>query len=887
MGWSSRFVNLFRSNRVSADIDREMAFHMTELADDLVAGGMSEADAVREARRRFGNPGLQKERTRDADVMTWLESLGADVRYAIRGLRASPVFAVVTIASLGLGIGANTAIFSLINAVVLKTLPVPNPEELVQVTMGDGDGATVFTNPIWEQLRDHQDVFAGAFAYADAGFNLSGGGEVRIAAGHWVSGEFFTTLGVAPAAGRLLTRADDVPGCPAIAVLGHGFWQTEYGGSPDVIGKTIALDRKPHTIVGVADPSFFGVNVGSSAQIYAPLCLRSNLQHRSNWFLYVIGRRKPGVSDTQVAARLATMAPSIFQATVPQNYGTAEKVDYVKNTLAAAPVAHGLSQIRTQYERALDVLMVVVGLVLLIACANVANLLLARATARSREVAIRLAIGAARARLARQLLTESVLLAGLGAIAGVLFARWASALLVNVLSSGRSKVVLDLALDARVLGFTVAIAVATGILFGVAPAWRATRIDPQAALKSNAGGVVGGSSRFTIGKVLVVGQIALSLALVIAAGLLLGSFRKLTTLDPGFDRNGVLVAGVSLRNAGYTPETYGAVSDDLLARFRAIPGVQHVGTAGIVPISGAGWNGEIEVDGFQPASGRDALVFFNDVSEGYFAAMGTPLLAGRDFGARDTPTSPPVAIVNQAVVEKFFGGASPIGKHYRLIDGDSTSAPVEIVGVVKTAKYRRLREETVPTIYLAARQDAHPGPNTYYQLRTSGDAAALIPAVRAVTAEVNRSIAIELTPLTRQVDASLVRERALATLAGFFGALALLLATVGLYGTLSYTVARRRNEIGIRMALGAAQGRMLRLVLGDVVRIIVVGVALGTLLSLAGTRWIASFLYGLGPSDPSVMFGAAALLGVVGLVAGALPAWRAARIDPISALRAD
>ena len=885
MGSYRRFFNLLRSNRVSRDIQREMDFHMAERADDLMANGMSEPDARREARRRFGNPSVQRERTRDTDVLTWLESLGADVRYALRALRASPGFAIVAILSLGLGIGANTAIFSLINAVVLRTLPVERPDELMQVTMGGRERGSVFTNPNWEQIRDRQDVFSGVFGYAPTQFNLTAGGEIRSANGTWVSGDYFSTLGVRPVLGRLLARADDVRGCPPVAVLGYGFWQSEYGGSRAVIGKTISLDRTQHTIIGVADPSFFGVNVGESAQVYIPLCLRPGLDSRTNWFVRIMGRRKPGLAPQQVAARIAVIAPAVYEATVPPRWGVAEKAEFLKNGLSVVAAANGLSPIRRQYQRALMVLMAVVALVLVVACANVANLLLARAAARGREMAIRLAIGAARRRLVRQLLTESVLLAGLGAIAGIAFARWGTSLLIGLLSRGQLPVSLDVGLDGRVLAFTLGIAVLTGVLFGLAPAWRATRIDPQAALKANGRGVAEGHSRFTIGKALVVGQIALSLVLVIGAGLLLGTFRKLVTLDPGFRRDGVLIVGVNLRNAGYESGRYGPVHADLLDRFRALPGVEAAAASVITPISGSSWNDYISVAGFTRKSADDALVYFNQVTDGFFAAMGTPLLAGRDFDARDRLGAQPVAIVNEALARKFFSGTSPLGKYYRLEQHDSLGAPIQIVGVVKDAKYKELREETLPTAYLPLSQDSTQSPYANYVLRTAGTPSSLAPAVKAVVAEVNRSIALELTPLSQQVDASLARERLLATLSGFFGALALLLATIGLYGTLSYSVARRRNEIGVRIALGAGRERVMRLVLGEVVRMVIIGVALGAVAALFGTRVMTSFLFGLSASDPTTVIGSATILAAVGLAAGALPAWRAARVDPIAALR--
>ena len=885
MAWYQRFVNTLRSNRLSSDIKREMDFHLAERADDLVAQGMGEREAKREARRRFGNPSFQQERTRDVDLVTWLETFGADVRYALRAMRATPGFALIIVLSLALGIGANTAIFSLLDTIVLKRLPVDRPEELLHISFGDTK-ATVLTNPIWEQIRDRQDVFSNVFVYDnEVGFNLAAGGEIRIATGNAVSGDFFATLGVQPAAGRLLTRADDVRGCPSVAVLSHGFWQSEYGGSPSVVGTGISLSGKAHTIVGVTEEGFFGVDVGQSPQVYVPLCLRPYLDARSTWFLYAIGRPKPGLTREMVAARLAALSPTVFAETVPERWSASERAEYMKTTLSVQSVPGGLSRLRRDYQKALTVLMVVVGLVLLIACANVANLLLARAAARHREMAIRLAIGAARRRLVRQLLTESMLLAVIGAATGVLFARWGSAVLVQVLSAGQRDLSLDLALDARVLAFTTAVAIATGVLFGLAPAWRSARVDPQAALKASGRGVAEGHSRFTIGKWLVVGQIALSLVLVIGAGLLLGSFRKLTTLDAGFRKDGVLLVSMSLRNAGYADSVMGGVRQQVLDRLRQLPGVQSASFSQITPISGSGWNDFIEVDGYTAKSMEDAIAYFNEVSDGYFATMGTPLRAGRDFDRRDVLGATKVAIINETMARRFYGSVNPLGKPFYVKEHDKRSAPFEIIGVVKDAKYRRLREETPPTAYVAMSQNPTPGAFANYELRVAGDPASLVPAIKSTMAEVNRSISLQFTSFAEQVDASLTRDRLLATLSGYFGGLALLLAMVGLYGTLSYNVARRRNEIGIRIALGAARGRVVRLILGEVGRLVVVGLVLGGFAAAAATRWVTSFLYGLTASDPSTLAVSTLTLALVALAAGAIPALRAARVDPVDALR--
>ena len=885
MAWYRRLYNNLRSNRLSSDIQREIDFHIAERTDDLVAGGMTEPDARREARRRFGNPSVQKERTRDADLLAWLESLGADVRYALRAMRSSPGFAAVVVISLALGIGANTAIFSLIDSVVLEPLPVRDPDELLQVTIYDSRAAAL-TNPIWEQIRDRQDVFSSVFAYTDRGFNLASGGEMRRATGNMVSGEFFTTLGVRPAVGRLLVRADDVRNaCPPVAVLSHGFWQTEYGGSPSVVGKTISLNSTPHTVVGVVEEGFFGVNVGQSVQVYVPLCLRADLDARSNWFLWAIGRPKPGVTKEMAAARLASLSPAVFGATVPERWSGSERAEYLENKLSALPAANGFSWLRRDYEKALVVLMAVVGLVLLIACANVANLLLARASARRREMAIRLAIGASRRRLVRQMMTESILLATLGAAAGLLFARWGAALLVQILAAGSPDLSLDVSLDGRVLLFTIGVAVATGILFGLTPAWRSARVHPQAALKANGRGVAEGHSRFTIGKWLVVGQLALSLVLVMGAGLLLGSFRKLTTLDAGFRHEGVLLVATSMRNAGISDSAFGPLRQQLLERFRSQPGVQAASISQITPISGSAWNELVETDGFKAATLDDGLVYFNEVSDGFFATMGTPFRAGRDFDRRDVAGARKVAIINETMARRFFGASNPLGKSFYTMQHEKRGAPIEVIGIVKDAKYQRLREETLATAYVAMSQEAQASAVNNFELRVAADPRSIIPAVKTSVAEVSPSISLQFTTFTEQVNASLTRDRLLATLSGFFGVLALLLATVGLYGTLSYSVARRRNEIGIRIALGAGGSRVMKLVLGEVGRLTLIGVVLGALASFGVMRWVASFLYGLSASDPRTMTAAALTLGAVAAVAGALPAWRASRVNPVDALR--
>ncbi|HEY7237054.1 MAG TPA: ABC transporter permease [Gemmatimonadaceae bacterium] len=888
MSWFNRLRNQLRENAVSREITKEMEFHLSERVDDLVAAGMTPAAARREARRRFGSLAYQTERTRERELVGWVDAATADIRYALRSLRAAPAFAAVAILSLGLGIGANTAIFSLINAVMLKSLPVSHPEELVAIKRDKG---SVVTNPLWEAIRDRQDMFSGVLAFGSTDFNLTAGGEARRIDASWVSGDYFATLGVRPVAGRLIAKADDYRGCPGVVVLSDAFWQSRYAADPAVLGKTISLDGHPFEIIGVADPRFAGVSVGEHPQAFVPLCTEaivrganSQLDRRSSWFLQLIGRPRPGLTSEQVNARFATLAPGINDATIPLNWPADELKEYRRAAYTVSPAAKGFSELRMTYHKALYVLMAIVGVVLLIACANVANLLLARATVRQREMAVRLALGAGRGRLARQLITESLLLAALGAAVGLVFAWWGSHVLVRLLSRSDRVVSLDLGIDQRVLLFTIAVTTLTGILFGLVPAWRAGRVDPQSAMKAQGRGVAEGH-RFGMGKALVVAQVALSLVLIVGAGLLLGSWRKLATLDPGFRRDQILLIDADIRGAAVPPAQRLALHEQMLTALRAVPGVRSASASQITPIASSTWNDLVRTDGFTSKNFEDAVSWSNAVSDGYFATLGIPMLAGRDFDSRETKTSSPVAIVNEAFAKKFFTTAAAVGRRFQKQEGNKWSDPIEVVGVVGTTKYQSLRDSAQPIMYFPRAQQSAEAQYVSFELRTSGVPLGIVPSATKAIAALSPRITLDFTPLDRQVAESLTLMRTIATLSGFFGLLAVLLATIGLYGIMAYTVARRRNEIGVRIALGAEQWRVVRMVLGEVARVVVAGAVLGVALSLGVTRLVASFLYGVKPTDTATLGASVLLLAAVGVAAAAIPAWRAAKLDPVTALR--
>jgi putative ABC transport system permease protein len=878
-----------KSKRRERDLDAEVRAHLEMAANDARERGDSAETARLAALREFGNRDLVKETTRDIWGRNPFHGIGGDLRAGLRTFRKNPSFAAIVVLTLALGIGANTAIFSLVDSVMLRSLPVSHPEQLVQVNIGVGDDE--LTNPIWEQLRDRQDVFSGVFAYNAPRFNLAQGGEAHYVRGNWVSGQYFAALGVPAAAGRTFVPADDVRGCAATAVLGYDFWQRQYGGAPSALNQSISLEGHPFQIIGVAARGFTGIDVGNSVDVFIPICAdrvirgaASQLDERASWWLKVVGRPKPGIDSQRAVARLKMLAPAVFAATIPTDFPPDRQRDYAAHTFDIRPAAGGISELRVQYHQSLTILMAIVCLLLLIACANVANLLLARAAIRQKEIAVRMAVGAGRWRLIRQLLVESALLAAAGAALGALFAQWGSRLLVTLLSSTSQQVFLDLAIDARVLAFTVAVSVVAAILFGLAPAWRATRVDPQAAMKVSGRGVAEGQSRFGLGKALVSLQVAVSLVLVVGAALMLTTFWNLLALNPGFERDHVLIVRTDLRNARFPVSRLEQSFEEMRQRLAAIPGVRSASFSNQTPINSAGQNAMIQVDGYHPASRRDSAVMLNFTSPGFFATLGTPLLAGRNFDSRDVAGAGRVAVINETAARKYFSTLDVLGRSFRM--GSSRSAQlIQIVGLVKDAKYRSLREDPRAIAYLPSAQDADIRPSITFELRTAGPAANVAPAVKQAIAEVNPQIALEFRTLETQVAESLTRERLMATLSGFFGGLALLLATVGLYGVISHNMVRRRNEIGIRMALGAQRARVLRMAMGDVAVVVGIGLVAGLGASLAVTKYVASFLYGVTATDPRMLLLAALLFATVAALAGFVPARRASLVDPMVALR--
>jgi predicted permease len=819
-----------------------------------------------------------------------MEQVWSDLRYAVRRLGRSPVFTAVAMLSLALGTGANVAIFSLANAVMLKVLPVREPQRLVRVMPGDERRGGFLTNPIWEQIRDRDDLLGGAFAWSNRRLTLESGGEIEDVRGLLASGSFFDVLGTRAILGRTLRPQDDRRGGGAdgpAAVISYRYWQVRHAGSPEVLGRSIRLEGHEFTIVGVTPPGFFGVDVGLAFDVAVPLAAdallsgnETSLDRRDVWWLRIMGRLEPGQAPAQALAALRASQPAIREATMPPDLSPDDQRAYLHQPFDLVEAPAGTSSLRLRHRTTLLVLMGIVGIVLLTACANLANLLLARASARRHELAVRLAVGATRGRLVRQLLAESLVLALAGSALGLVFARGASALVVHELSSRTNRVWLDLSLDWRVLAFTAALGLVTALLFGAAPALRSAQ-GGTGILAHGSAGVGAGGRRYPLEKLFAIVQVALCLVLLFGAGLFVRSFAALLTVDTGFDRRNVLVVSLDLRRTGAGPARRAVLFDEALASVRAVPGVESAALTLFAPISGAWSQGPVEVPGLDAAPPQERQAYFNAVSEDYFRALGVPFLAGRDFARGDTLGSPRVAIVNQAFVRRFFGGSNPVGRALAA-EGIGT---VPIVGFVADTKYRNLREPAPPTVFLPERQRGAPEPWLHLVIRGRTDLAALSRSVSPAIARVDDRIELDARPLDRDVDDSLIQERLVAALSGFFGALALLVASLGLFGLVSLAVTRRQREIGVRLALGALPRTVLRMVLRDVWVVTGIGVLAGSLGSLGAARVASSLVFGIEPTDAATLALAVSILGATATLAGYLPARRAARLDPTALLR--
>ncbi|MPY88819.1 MAG: FtsX-like permease family protein [Luteitalea sp.] len=876
----------WRRDAIDAELQEEIRTHLEMKAADL--GGPSPA------RHGFGNPALILEDARSVWGWPGLEALWHDVRYGTRMLLKAPGFTAVAVLSLAIGIGANTAIFSLVDKVLIRKLPVPEPDRLVVVSANRGQGVATTSNfPDFVDYRDKNEVFDGLVAYTQRAMTLSEGGQAERIQGLIVSGNYFTALRLRPALGRgFLPEEDKTASTHPVVVIGYGLWQRRFGGDPGIVGKSVSLNARPFTVVGVAPSAFNGTVAGGAPDVYVPIMMMMQMttspidllfgprsRTLSGW-LQVLGRLKPGVSREQAAAAMTTLGGQIARA-----YPNADGSPRVEPTFLIEDGSRGHTNLLRDLRFPLQMLMATVGLILLIACANVANLLLARAGARQKEIAIRLATGAGRMRLIRQLLSESVLLSMLGGAAGLALAVSISGLMVSFTppnNNAFSSLTLDNRLDVRVLGFTLAISMVTGILFGLAPALIASRPDLVSALRDEAT-VFGKKVRhMNLRNLLVVGQVAVSVIVLVGAGLCVRSLRNLNAIDAGFDPSKVLVMSVDVSLSGYNRERGLQFYSDLLERVQRLPGVEAVSLAIQIAL-GDGFGARMRAEGYVPKPGEDLSADFNQIGPDYFRVMKIPLLEGREFGQSDTSTTLPVAVINQTAARRFWPGQSPLGR--RVIVGrppDDESRVV--VGVVKDSKYRRLTEEVRPAVFIPFFQ-RYRGDMTLH-VRTTGDPATMLAAVRREVQALDASLPLYNTrTLEEQKTSSLYTSRLAATLLTIFGLLALVLAAVGLYGVMAYTVSRRTHEIGIRMALGAQGSDVRRLVMVEGTAIMTIGLLLGLGGALAGTRLVESFLYGVRPNDPIAFAGAALLLAAVTLLANYLPARRASRTDPLMAIR--
>jgi predicted permease len=894
-----------RRKRMLEDLDQEIREHIDRETQDNIVRGMPPEEARYAAVRKFGNVTRVREETREVWSFPRFEELLQDIRYGLRVLRISPGFTCVAILTLALGIGANTAIYTLIDAVMLRMLPVKNPQELVSLNLAgpldtqfprdvDGDFSTEFPYPAFVQMREHNQVLSALFAFKDTGrLSVLVNGNAEIVHGQLVTSNYFSALGVRAALGRDFAPEEDAAGAESVAIVSYGYWQSHFGGEASVLGRQILVNGAPVTIIGVAAPEFFGLQAGSAVDLYMTMTMQPQiLPHVAEepgtsafaatdvWWIQLMGRLKPGVTAEQARANLDVIyRPAVLQGLQPG----AGSGPLIPPALELVPAGGGLSGLRNTFSKPLAILMIVVGIVLLIACVNMANLLLVRSSARAKEIAVRLSLGASRGRLIRQLLLESVLLSAFGGLLGLAFAYWGCNALVAMMQHANNPLSIDVHPDLNVLAFTAVACVVTGILFGLTPALRATRVELTPALKQTAATLGTTRDKIYTTKTLVVAQVAFSVVLLFCAGLFVWTLVNLETIDVGFSRDNLLLFGVSPKNGGYTGRRYADLCREIQSRVAQLPGVKSATSSLILLLSGNMWLGSIEVPGYSARPNENTSVSVLPVGDEFLSTMGIPLLQGRDLSPRDDESAPKVALVNETLARKYWPSENPLGRHFTLRNVD-----MEVVGIVADAKYTSLRRDIPPTVYYSYVQQMDSMPQMHFEMRTAGDASALIPSVRQVVASIdNRLPLFDVRTQTQQIDDLLYQERLFAKLVGFFAMLALALVCVGLYGVMSYSVARRTSEIGIRMALGANRSNVLNMVLRGAFLEVGIGLCIGTPLAILCGRYLAHQLYGVGRFDPLVLGGATVVLSVCALLAGFLPAHRAASIEPVEALRSE
>jgi predicted permease len=900
-----RFQMLFHRDQLSRDLEEEMRLHLDLRRQQQIDRGLTPTAATRAAHLKFGNTARIKEKS----VMTWrseaLESLFSDIAYGAHALLRTPAITIVALVSLALGIGANTAIFSMLDAVLLRSLPVKNPSQLVLLGTGDSNGignnfvdTELYSYPFYRQLQQKNAVFsdvAAVFSMKSAvhGTVLNSVGQANsgdeIIHAQLVSGTYFPLLGVHAELGRTLTDADDTSeGNHPVAVISQSFWKRNLDQDPNVLNRKVKLGTTVFNIVGVAPPDFFGTQVGESPDLWVPMSMTKSVPpgwdaYKDNFTqsLYLIGRLKPGISLTQATTNVNLLLQQITQGFSDANLSQKNLAKLHEAHISLTPMSNGLSSIRREFSEPLQILMAIVALVLLIACANIANLLLARSTARARELAVRQALGARRSRLIRQLLTESLVLALAGGVLGIGFAVLANRYLLRVVSGGSDTLPIHVGLDLRLLGFTFALTVATAILFGTIPAFRATRLHLADSLKEGRG-PAGAATRSPFARLLIVAQVALSLVLLVGAGLFLRSLLNLNHIDPGFNRENVLRLNIDTEPTGLKSgdPVLKATYQQIEQRVSALPGVKADSFSAFTFHEGT-WTDALLVDGMP--NNENISVHQNVVGNGYFDTMQIPLLAGRTFSSTDTATSQRVAVISEHVAKTLFPPGNPIGKHFGLADNKPEN-DFEVIGIVKDAKVATLNEQPKNINYLSYHQrDWGFGD---FEVRYSGDLTAISTSVQQAIHSINPNIRIDhVTTLDEQVSRTVTNQRLVAQLSTFFGLLAVFLSAIGIYGLMSYVVSRRTNEIGIRMALGAAQSDVSWVVLREILLLVGIGIVLGIPAALAGDQLVANMLYGLKSTDPISLTAAVVLLVMVGAVAGYFPARRASRVDPMEALR--